>query len=81
MPRMSRLGLDGGDCRILEVVQRNGRVTYVDLAAQTMLSPSACLRRNHLLEETKVITQYVALLDPVKVGLDIVAYCQVTLEK
>jgi Lrp/AsnC family transcriptional regulator, leucine-responsive regulatory protein len=73
--------LDRTDRRLLELLQKNGRLTNVELAEKVSLSPSPCLRRVRALEETGVIKQYVALLDPLKVGLGLLAYVSVGLEK
>jgi Lrp/AsnC family leucine-responsive transcriptional regulator len=73
--------LDRADCRILEIVQREGRISNVDLASRVELSPSPCLRRLSRLEDAGVIAQYVALVDPARVGLGLIAYCEVMLDK
>jgi Lrp/AsnC family transcriptional regulator, repressor for azl operon len=61
--------LDEIDRRILRKLQRDGRMTNNDLAEAVGLSPSPCLRRVRLLEEAGVITRYVAILDPAKLGM------------
>ena len=82
MPKISRkTALDSIDRRILESLQADGRLTNQDLAARVALSPSPCLRRVRSLEEAGVIRQYVALLEPQKVGLEMLAYVTVKLEK
>jgi Lrp/AsnC family transcriptional regulator, leucine-responsive regulatory protein len=73
--------LDAIDGRILRALQQNGRATYDELAAQVNLSPSATLRRVKRLEEAGVITAYVALVSPERVGLGLTAYLNVRLEK
>lgn len=73
--------LDRIDRKILEHLQADGRLTNQDLAARIALSPSPCLRRVRALEEAGVIRQYVALVDPLKVGLGMLAYVTVKLEK
>ena len=73
--------LDAIDLRILRALQEDGRATYDDLAAQVGLSPSAALRRVKRLEEAGVITSYVALVSPARVGLGLTAYLNVRLEK
>ena len=52
--------LDRTNHRILELLQRDGRLTNVELAAKVALSPSPCLRRVRALEEGGVIREYVA---------------------
>lgn len=78
---MSRIELDKTDRRILSVLQTNGRLTNQEIAEQVNLSPSPCLRRIRRLEQAGVIRQYVALLDAAKLGLGLLAYVNVRLEK
>ena len=73
--------LDRTDRKILDLLQRDGRLANVELAEKVALSPSPCLRRVRALEEAGVVRQYVALLDPGKVGLASLAYVNVKLEK
>jgi Lrp/AsnC family leucine-responsive transcriptional regulator len=78
---MSKIALDKTDRRILAILQADGRLSNQDVAEQVSLSPSPCLRRVKRLEEAGVIRQYVALLDPDKIGLGLLAYVNVRLEK
>ena len=73
--------LDKLDLAILRWLQADGRATYDVLAAQVGLSSSAVLRRVRRLEDTGVIDRYVALVRPESVGLGLVAYITVRLEK
>jgi Lrp/AsnC family leucine-responsive transcriptional regulator len=73
--------LDKTDRKILDALQREGRLTNLELAERVALSPSPCLRRVRALEEAGVIRQYVALLEPQKLGLGLLAYVTVKLEK
>lgn len=73
MPR----SLDAIDRRILHVLQRNARISNVDLAKEVGLSPSPCLRRVKLLEEAGVISRYVAVLDPEKIGAALTVFVRV----
>ena len=63
--------LDRIDLSILDHLQRDGRATTVELSDAAGLSPSPCHRRQKLLEESGVITGYVALLDQDRVGLPV----------
>ncbi len=63
--------MDRIDKKILEILQTDGRVSNQELAEQVALSPSPCLRRVKQLEEDGYISQYVALLDPIKIGLQL----------
>ena len=78
---MSKINLDKTDRRILAILQENGRLTNQEVADRVNLSPSPCLRRIRNLEESGVIRQYVALLDPDRIGLGLLAYVNVRLEK
>jgi Lrp/AsnC family transcriptional regulator, leucine-responsive regulatory protein len=68
------------DVSILEALQADGRLSNLDLAQRVHLSPSACLRRVKRLEETGVIAQYVALLNPKAVGAHGASFTIVNLE-
>ena len=75
------LELDAIDRGILEELQRDGRISNVDLAARVHLSPSACLRRVKHLEESGVIDRYVALVNPRAVGQAGTSFTIVNLER
>jgi Lrp/AsnC family leucine-responsive transcriptional regulator len=66
--------LDETDWRILTVLQRDGRMTYADLAREVSMSPSALTERVRRLEESGVITGYRAEIDLDRVGLHILAW-------
>ena len=72
---------DRTDLRLLALLQRDGRASNADLAAQVNLSPSACLRRIQRLEATGVVAGYAARLDPQALGLGLQAFVRVQLEK
>src|SRR3954471_8639709 len=78
---MTKIALDKTDRKILSILQADGRLSNQDVAELVALSPSPCLRRVKRLEEAGVIRQYVALLDPDKIGLGLLAYVNVRLEK
>lgn len=78
---MSKIEIDKTDRKILSILQSDGRLTNQEIAERISLSPSPCLRRIRHLEESGVIRQYVALLDPEKIGLGLLAYVNVRLEK
>jgi len=61
--------LDRYDKTILNALQKDGRISNVQLASLVNLSESACLRRVRALEESGMISQYVALLSQPKAGL------------
>ncbi|HEX3381059.1 MAG TPA: Lrp/AsnC family transcriptional regulator, partial [Paraburkholderia sp.] len=78
---MAKPGIDAIDRRILAILQENGRLSNQEIAERINLSPSPCLRRIRRLEESGVIRGYVALLDAQRLGLDLLAYVSVRLEK
>lgn len=78
---MMPIDLDKTDRKILAILQSDGRLTNQEVAERVSLSPSPCLRRIKRLEEAGVIRQYVALLAPEKIGLGLLAYVNVRLEK
>jgi Lrp/AsnC family leucine-responsive transcriptional regulator len=78
---MPDLPFDVVDWRILARLQEDARVSNVDLARAVNLSPSPCLNRVRALEQSRVISRYVTLLDPLKLGLTVSVFIQVSLEK
>lgn len=73
--------LDRYDKQILEALQRNGRISNQELADNINLSPSPCLRRVSKLEESGIIDGYVALLNARKLGLTLVAFISISMDK
>lgn len=71
--------LDRIDLRILAHLQRNGRVTNVDLAEAVGLSASPCLMRVKRLEKAGYITGYGAHVSLQKLGDTVTIYTEVTL--
>jgi Lrp/AsnC family transcriptional regulator, leucine-responsive regulatory protein len=69
------------DQKILGCLQADGRMTNQDLADNIGLSPSPCLRRVRKLEASLVISRYVALVDPEKIGLSVTAFVRVRLDQ
>ncbi|MCH9695162.1 MAG: Lrp/AsnC family transcriptional regulator [Gammaproteobacteria bacterium] len=63
------MAIDRYDKLILEALQKDGRISNVQLAAAVSLSESACLRRVRALEESGMIDRYAALISQPKVGL------------
>lgn len=78
---MSDIPLDVIDWKILSEIQQNGRITNQELSERVGLSPSPCLRRLKQLEADEVITRYVALVNPDRVGLGVTAFIRVRLDQ
>jgi DNA-binding Lrp family transcriptional regulator len=65
---MPTIDLDVIDHSILNQLQKNGRLSNVQLAAEVGLSESACLRRVKILEESGIIDRYVMLINQSAIG-------------
>lgn len=73
--------LDRYDRRILEVLQKDGRISNQELAERIGLSPSPCLRRVRALEESGLIRGYRAMLDAGKLGLSLMALIHISMDR
>ncbi|MGY0623890.1 MAG: Lrp/AsnC family transcriptional regulator, partial [Paraglaciecola chathamensis] len=73
--------LDKYDRHILEIIQQRGRVSNQELADAINLSPSPCLRRVRQLEESGLIDGYVALVNARKLGLNLLSFIQIIMDK
>jgi len=73
--------LDATDWKILRELQRDGRITNVELASRVGLSPPPCLRRVQALERAGVISGYRALLDEAVLGFDVRMFAFVGLKR
>jgi Lrp/AsnC family leucine-responsive transcriptional regulator len=72
--------LDRYDRQILEILQRDGRISNQDLADKIGLSSSPCLRRVRALEEDGFISGYRAMLDAKKLGLTLMALIHISMD-
>lgn len=73
--------IDAVNERILRELQRDGRISNLDLADRVGLSPSACLRRVQELERSGVIAGYRAVLSAEARGIGFVAFVGVGLNE
>ena len=71
--------LDRIDRKILETLQLDGRITNQDLSNRIALSPRACLERVRRLERAGIISGYMALIEPRKLGGVLTVVVEVTL--
>jgi len=69
------------DKRILNALQRDGRISNQDLAALVGMSTSACWRRVRMLEAGGVIRRYGAIIDHEATGLEFHAILHVVLTR
>jgi DNA-binding Lrp family transcriptional regulator len=72
--------LDRIDIKILYELQKNGRITNVELAELVHLSPSPCLMRVKKLQSEGYIDGYSALINTAKLGQTITVFTEVTLK-
>ncbi len=72
-------GLDTFDQKILSILASDGRLPVADLARRIGLSKSPTQARLKRLEKTGVIRGYRALIDPIRLGLDHVAFVELRL--
>jgi DNA-binding Lrp family transcriptional regulator len=71
--------MDDFDLKLLQALQKDGRLTNNDLADRVGLSASQCSRRRSALENAGVIEGYQAVLSPAALGLAVLAFVHVTL--
>src|SRR5438552_7888132 len=71
------MDIDRFDASILAALQRDGRMPVVELAEAIGLSPTPCARRVKALESRGAIQGYTAVIDPARVGLEVLAIVQV----
>ena len=72
--------LDKIDIRILCELQKNGRISNVELAELINLSPSPCLMRVKRLQSEGFITGYSAQIDASKLGQTLTVFAEITLK-
>ncbi len=70
--------LSDNDARLLRVLQQDGRRSYADLGAELGMAGPSVHERVKKLESRGVIRGYSADLDPVAVGLGVLAYTWIT---
>ena len=77
----STINLDAVDRRILDHLQGHARATALELAEAAHLSPAQCNRRHRRLEALGLITGYETRLHAPRLGLHVVAFVNVTMER
>ncbi|MEM9209342.1 MAG: Lrp/AsnC ligand binding domain-containing protein, partial [Pseudomonadota bacterium] len=75
------MDLDRYDRRILAELQRDGRISNVELSQAVTLSESACLRRVRALEKAGYIEGYVAVLDQKRLGRSGTVFVHIALRR
>jgi DNA-binding Lrp family transcriptional regulator len=74
----SRQKIDSTDIQILELLQKNGRISLSDISKQVDKGISTVHARMKNLEEEGYIKQYTALLDSSRVGKGTLAFILIT---
>lgn len=73
--------IDRIDLKILQVLQADGRISNLKLAEAVALSPTAVLARVQRLTREGFILGYEARLDPVKLGVGMLVFVEVLLDR
>ncbi|MDP4651319.1 MAG: Lrp/AsnC family transcriptional regulator [Haliea sp.] len=73
--------LDRTDRRILNIIQRDGRISNLDLAERVGLSATPCARRVKRLEDSGLIRGTATLLDQARLGLKLTAYIGISMDR
>lgn len=76
---MNRVSIDDTDRRILQALQEDAGRPTAEIARLVGLSASPCWRRIKRLEDEGVIARRVVIVDPSKLGLDLIAFAHVSL--
>lgn len=78
---MTAITVDRFDLELLANLQKDGKATNSALGEKIHLSTSQVSRRIQRLEESGVISHFAAILDPDILGLGVIAFTSVTLER
>ncbi len=81
MNSIPQKSLDRIDKNILVELQKNGRLSNVELSKRVGLSPTPCLERVKRLEKDNYITGYQAILNPKKLNASLLVIVEITLTK
>jgi len=73
--------IDAIDKRILQELQKNARISNVELSKRVNLSPTPCLERVKRLEKSGMILGYHANVCPIKTKKSLLVFIEVTLER
>jgi Lrp/AsnC family transcriptional regulator, leucine-responsive regulatory protein len=78
--RASSRELDNIDRNILRIIQREGRISFVELGERVGLSTTPCMERVRRLEREKFILGYGARLNPQKLEANLLVFVEISLE-
>lgn len=69
------------DRNILRILQRDGRISYSELARRVGLTTTPCIERVRRLEKAGIVQDYVARLDAQQLGVSLVVFVQIRLSR
>lgn len=72
--------IDTTDKQLLKLLQKNGKYTIKELSSKLNLTATPIFERIKRLENDGYITSYIAVLDRKKIGLNLVAFCNIQLK-
>lgn len=72
--------IDDIDCQILNLLQKDGRITIKEMATQLGMSTTPIFERTKKLEKAGIISNYAAILDPEKLGKKLYAFAHISLK-
>lgn len=78
---MNKHHIDSIDCKIINQLQKNSRISISRLSKEVNLSSPAVKRRISLLEESGIISGYHASIDTSKLGFGIKGYIIISIQK
>ena len=73
--------LDAIDLKILDELQRDGRLSNVALAKMVGLSPTPCTERVRALEASGIIAGYSACLDSARLDLGLLVFIEIAIDR
>ena len=73
--------LDSTDKKILSCMQRNARITNLELAEKIGLSPTPCSRRVKRLEDSGLIEGHITVLNQQMLGLNVTAMISISMDR
>ena len=76
---MSEYKMDKVDLKILKILQKNSKITNLELSKKIGLSPAPTLERVKKLEQAKIIESYHAVVSPQAIGLNVKTFVLVSL--
>lgn len=75
------LALDPTDIRILTLIQQDAKMTNKEIAEAVGMTTTPVFERIRRLEERGVIRRYAAQLDRMLIGIEMIAFCNVSLKE